>query len=265
MPFTHTRKCHGHKRDGRPCGQPALQGREYCKLHGGKLPRGPANPQYGKLKPGSRGLPGQYSKYVPSKLAADYRKAQTDPERLSLLHEISTWTAREQQLLKRLTPHDPGTSWTQVASAWSALQSAKADLDTAQAQKDIPGMRSAYARFQHALEQGTAGIEAARQDYGLWEEVRKVHTMLMQLRTQEHKRLLELQRYWNAEQVALKWGQFLHALWEACMHVLPREQVRPLLTDFQDRIKAIDVEFLEMGRKDTPITDTTPAIETVPF
>lgn len=245
MPFSDAHKCTGRKRNGEPCGQPALTGRDRCKLHGGKQGRGILSPRYGKSKTGTATLPGQYSKYIPSKLAADYRKAQNDPERLSLLHEISTWTAREQELLQRLQPHDPGAGWAQVDTAWQAMEQAKAALDTAQASKDIPGMRHAYQQFQGALEQGRKGITTARLDYGLWKEIQAVHTMLMQLRTQEHKRLMDLQRYWNAEQVAARWGQFLHGLWEACNHVLPKEHIRPLLTDFSWRIRSIDAEFLE--------------------
>jgi hypothetical protein len=207
------------------------------------------HPQYGKVKPHTGKLPGQSSKFIPTKLAADYRKAQQDPERLSLLHEISTWTAREQQLLKRLSPHDAGTSWQQVDTAWQAMESAKAALDTAQASKDIPGMRQAYHAFQGALDQGRQGIATARLDYGLWKEIKDVHTMLMHLRTQEHKRLLDLQRYWNAEQVAMRFGQFLHGLWESCNAILPKEHIRPLLTDFQWRIRSLEAEFIDMGKE----------------
>jgi hypothetical protein len=193
---------------------------------------------------------------MPVKLAADYRKAQQDPERLGLLHEISAWTAREQQLLKRMPDHDAGACWPALDHAWTQLETAKAALDTAQAQKDIPGMRQAYHQFQSALAQGRTAIAHAREDYGLWEEVKKAHTMLLQLRTQEHKRLMDLQRYWNAEQVAIQFGQFLHALWEASTTILPKEYVRPLLTDFQYRIRSLEAEFVEL----TPTPDDTPPL-----
>ena len=250
MGFKDARKCQGRKRNGDPCPQPALVGRDRCKMHGGKQPRGILNGRYGKMKPGSTRLPGQTSKYIPTKLAADYRRAQTDPERLSLLHEISTWSAREQELLKRLSPHDAGTAWAQVDVAWGQMEHAKAALDTAQAQKDIPGMRAAYHQFQAALDQGSTGIATARQDYGLWREIKDVHTMLAHLRTQEHKRLLDLQKYWNSEQVAMRFGQILHAIWEACNLTLPKENIRPFLTDFQWRIRSLEAEFVV--HKDDP-------------
>jgi len=215
-------------------------------MHGGKILRGIASPSYGKLKPGSTHLPGQHSKYIPVKLAADYRKAQKDPDRLSLLHEISAWTAREQELLKRLTPHDAGATWETVAHAWEQITQAKADLDTAQQQRDLAGMRTAYTAFSHAIVQGSKGIAQAQLDYGLWREIKACHEMLLHLRTQEHKRLMDLQRYWNSEQVTLRWGQFLHALWEAATAMLPPESIRPFLSDFQWRIRAIEAEFVEL-------------------
>ena len=264
MPWGHTKKCAGTRRNGEPCGQPAMIGREHCKLHGGKAARGIANPMYGKVKPHTGTLPGQNSKYIPSKLAADYRKAQRDPERLSLLHEISTWTAREQELLKRLQPHDPGQGWAQVDTAWQQMEQAKAALDTAQASKDIPGMRQAYHQFQGALEQGRKGITSARLDYGLWKEIQDVHRMLASLRTQEHKRLMDLQRYWNAEQVAMRFGQFMHAIWESCNHILPKEHIRPLLNDFQWRMRHVEAEFVDLEEgKGPPEKDVSPTATTV--
>lgn len=242
----HSRPCQGRTRAGSTCRQPAVQGSHYCRVHGGKIPHGMAHQNYGQLGSTSPHLPGHYSKYIPAKLAADYHAARTDPDRLSTLHEISTWTAREQQLLKRVEPHDPGALWPTVAAAWATIQAAKTALDTATGQKDLPGMREAYQRFQQALTHGATAIAKAQEDYGLWQEIGRAHTMLLALRTQEHKRLLELQRYWNSEQIALRWGQFLHALWESCMAMLPKEAVRPLLTDFQRRIKELDQEFLDL-------------------
>lgn len=32
-------KCTGHRRDGKPCGQPMMTGQTVCKMHGGKNPR----------------------------------------------------------------------------------------------------------------------------------------------------------------------------------------------------------------------------------
>jgi hypothetical protein len=127
------------------------------------------------------------------------------------------------------------------------MEQAKAALDTAQASKDIPGMRAAYQQFQGALDQGRKGIANARLDYGLWREIKDVHTMLAHLRSQEHKRLMDLQRYWNAEQVAMRFGQLLHALWEASNAMLPKEHIRGFLRDFQWRIRTLDAEFSDEG------------------
>jgi len=240
-----------------------MTGRDYCKVHGGKALRGIANTQYGKVKASTSTLPGQYSKYIPTKLAADYRKAQHDPERLSLLHEISTWTAREQELLRRLQPHDAGATWQTVAHAWEQITDAKHALDQAQAHRDLEGMRTAYAAFSSAIAAGTKGIAQAQLDYGLWREIKACHEMLLHLRAQEHKRLLDLQRYWNSEQVTLRWGQFLHALWEAATAKLPPETIRPFLVDFQYRIRSIEAEFHAMSTAETP-EEALPTLEDHP-
>lgn len=244
---TPARVCMRIRKNGEKCKAWVIPGRDFCRIHGGKALRGIAHPGYGHIAPGSGRLPGAGSRFIPLQLAADYRRAKSDPARLSLIHEISLWHAREQQLLKRFdTTHDAGASWADVDIAWRALEDAKAALDTAQAAKDILGMRTAYHRFEETLARGRAAIGKARSEYGLWKDIKDVHMTLLALRTQEHKRLLDLQRYWDAEQVSLRWGQFLHALWEACTLVLPREHIRPLLDDFSSRIRAINAEFEDL-------------------
>lgn len=208
-----------------------MRGRETCRYHGGKNARGIGAARYGKTKLPST-LPGTYSKFIPVKLAADYRKAQSDPERLAMAHEIRVWSAREQELLRRVDPGDPG-------SAWRQLRDAKAALDAAQVTGDVAAMRSAYTKLGEAIERASA-------DYGLWDKVKEAHTFLMQLRAQEHKRLTELQSSWNADQVSARWGQFLHALWECANEMLPKELIRPFLVRFQDKIRMIDVEFTDV-------------------
>ena len=49
----HPRGCKGHKRNGKPCGQPAIKGGVVCRMHGGSAPqvRAAAEKRLDELRP----------------------------------------------------------------------------------------------------------------------------------------------------------------------------------------------------------------------
>jgi hypothetical protein len=73
------------KLSGERCKRWVTPGRDVCRFHGGKVPRGPALPQFRH---------GRYSRFLPSRLAATYQTAAKDPELLSLRHEFALVDAR---------------------------------------------------------------------------------------------------------------------------------------------------------------------------
>ena len=239
-------QCLGKSRQtGERCRLAPVPGRRHCKWHGGHAGRGIHASNYGICaKTGALAKdPGSRSKYVPSRLMKGYAEAEADPERLTLSHEISLWMAREEELLRRVDSTDPGASWRDLQEAWRTVKATKAALDLAQSMGDVGGMRRAYEAFKGAIEAGDSAISSAESDYGLFERIQEAAEFLMRLRAQEHKRLLELNQYWSAEQVRVRWHVFYTALWDTCMAALPRDLVRPFLNAFEDRIKGATIDY----------------------
>ena len=207
-----------------------------CNRHGGKSPVGIAHPRYGAVK---YSLPGEYSKHLPARRRPQYDAARTDPERTALLHEIGLLATRQGELTQRLDPGDLAALWLTQRQLWQQFR----------AQHDADQMRQTLGQLEALCEQGA-------NDMHLWREIVDISMKLATLRTQEHKRLHELQTFWGPEQVAARWGQFLHALWETCNEQLKgefsgdlRTLIRPLLVHFQDKIRGIDVEFMDVTPK----------------
>jgi hypothetical protein len=105
------------------CRLPAVPGMEVCRFHGGKTPRGPASATF---------RTGRYSKFVPSRMLADYQAAATDPKLMELRGDIATVDARIIDLLKRVDTGEAGSIWIELQSAWDRLAraQARADADT---------------------------------------------------------------------------------------------------------------------------------------
>lgn len=224
----------------RYCIQPPMRSKRRCRHHGGMSRSGIASGTYGS---GSLVAPGGRSKFIPERLASDYARAKNDPERLSLLHDISALAAREQELLRRIDPGDPGSAWGQVTDALAALDASHAAFQAARGSGSVPGMQRALESFSASLSAGRAAATKATTDYGLWQEWMHAVELLAKLRAQEHKRLLELQQVWSSDQVLLFWGQVQQELWVTCSTLLPKEQIRPFLERFKEGLRGIEASF----------------------
>ncbi len=83
-------------------------------MHGGNTPKGIAHPNY------STGL---HSKYVPAHMQAGYDQAITDPNLLSLKHDIALLDTRRDEILQQLST---GQTWSKVTELAYQVQN---DLD----------------------------------------------------------------------------------------------------------------------------------------
>src|SRR4051812_32142589 len=105
------RECGARMRGGTPCHlAPMPNGR--CRMHGGATPRGPALPQFKH---------GRYSRSLPTRLAAQYEAAQSDPVLMELRDEIALNDARLADLLGRVDTGESGSLWGAAAKAHAAL------------------------------------------------------------------------------------------------------------------------------------------------
>lgn len=144
-----------------------------CKFHGGSSLRGAENPAY---------IHGDYSKYLPSKLAAQYEEFIDDPRRLSL--------EREMALIRTLVA-DRALALDKVnsAEAWIRLDKTFAEMMSAQRQKQNERFAALLLQLGDIIEEGT-GAASTRKE-------------IMQL-TEQERRLVDAQR-----QLYIDMGEFI--------------------------------------------------------
>lgn len=136
------------KRTHEQCRDQAMKGREVCYHHGGKTPIGPGSPHF---------RTGSFSKFLPSRMAADFDAAMGDPELVSLRKEIATVDARIIDVLKRVDTGEAGV-------IWQAAQTAMGRFDRAWNDKNGEAMEAALAEIRRVITQG-------RSDWAAWKVV----------------------------------------------------------------------------------------------
>jgi hypothetical protein len=93
--------------------------------HGGKTPRGPANPNWQH---------GRYSKYVPTGLGERYREARSNPELLSLQDDLAMIEARLTELFEELAgmrSDESATTWQKAKNTYRRMKAAINEQDGA--------------------------------------------------------------------------------------------------------------------------------------
>jgi hypothetical protein len=171
-------RCNAKNRQGEQCGNHAANGTSKCKFHGGASLVGIASPSF---------KTGRYSKHLPSRLAARYAEALSDPELLALRDEIALVQTRETELLEHL---DSGLS----LQRWRAAQTAYSNLIVAMQARDSAGLQTALIALEDALG------APARDDYAVWDEVVALTEQRRKLVDSEQKRLAVAQQMISAEQ-----------------------------------------------------------------
>ena len=127
---------------GKPCRRWALAGRQRCRLHGGKAPRGPASANY---------VHGFYSQVLPRDIGDLARKAAADPE------------LRNLQSLLAVLDVDVRLAASQTADGAAATRDAQTALAAFRAARwagDTKAQTDAEAALGKALD-GLAGRERA--------------------------------------------------------------------------------------------------------
>src|SRR5262245_26413920 len=119
------------------CRLSAVPGRTVCKFHGGKIPRGPALPQFKN---------GKYSKFLPSRMLQRYRDAEADPELTSLRSELSLIDARLVDLLRRVDTGESGEIWEALQKEWADFRLNRRLQDVPKMHENIAKMDQLFAR-----------------------------------------------------------------------------------------------------------------------
>jgi hypothetical protein len=165
------------QRQGAPCQGKAMKGRTVCYHHGGKSRLGPGHYKH---------VTGKYSKFLPSRMAADYAAVQKDPQLLELRDAIAAVDARIIDLLKRVDTGEAG-------ALWQAARDAMARLRLEQAKNNIDGMLLAISQAERAISQGAG-------DYAAWHEIQALIEQRRKLCDSENRRVTQAHDSLNAEE-----------------------------------------------------------------
>lgn len=151
-------RCGAKTRDGDPCKNPPVIGATRCRMHGGKTPRGRALPQT---------THGRYSKDLPTRLAARYEEARTDPDLLNLNAEIHLTYAMLTEALRGMDQGEAGRLWRDLKTTWDALQEANR-------QRDGDAAKQALSEIGRLIARGVADAAARSEVLDIVERRRKL-------------------------------------------------------------------------------------------
>ncbi len=154
------------RRNQGPCRQHAMRGKDVCRMHGGKSRIGPGSATFRH---------GRRSKFLPSRLAAAYQDAMSDPKLMELRRDIAMVDARIIDLLQRV---DTG----EANEVWHKAQAAMARFEREQAKGHVDGMQLALNRVWTLIRHGA-------EDYAAWREIGALIEQRRKLCDSEQRRL----------------------------------------------------------------------------
>jgi hypothetical protein len=134
-------------------------------------------------------------------MRADYDRAITDEELMSLRSDIAVLDARITDLLARADSGESGRLWRQLAAQMRAV-----DVSV-----DPESAKAAMTKLQQIIQDGDA-------DWMLWDEIREALLSRERLVRSERKRLVEAKLVIPLEQAQLMMAIFVDAAKEAVGH-----------------------------------------------
>lgn len=197
--------CGAKTRSDGVCQKPPLNGATRCKLHGGATPRGVASPQFKH---------GRYSKDLPTKLAARFQEAQSDPKLLELRDEVALLDSRIAELLEKLPTGESQSNWADAQEVFKQLQSALT-------LGDAPGVKNSMGAM--------AQIFARTDDSEVWQEVYSCIEQRRKLVESERKHMVQMEQLLTLSEV-MTLGSALLASVKA--HVQDRDALASISTEF---------------------------------
>lgn len=167
------------KSTGQQCQRRAMANGK-CYVHGGPTPRGRALPQT---------THGRYSKDLPTRLAARYEEARTDPDLLNLNAEIHLTYAMLTEALRGMDQGEAGRLWRDLKTTWDALQEANR-------QRDGDAAKQALSEIGRLIARGVADAAARSEVLDIIDRRRK-------LVESEAKRRTAMQQMITAERLTV--------------------------------------------------------------
>ncbi len=172
------KRCKGITRTGERCKRAPAPGREYCRLHGGARPVGPAN---GNWKGG------KYSKFFPAKLRGRYQAFQNDPDALNNRQEMAALETRIAALIEVADEDVSIKTWRKMYDLW---------------QKFMFAVRSGDQVKQIELVTEIDEFIASRNaDDNLWRDIQSLTETRRKLADSEHRRAQAMNQMLTVEQV----------------------------------------------------------------
>lgn len=222
------------KRSGEQCKRLASVGRTVCAMHGGKIPIGPALPQYQN---------GRYSKYLPERMLNRYHEAEADSELLALRAEVALIDSRLLDVLQRV---DTGES----SRVWGQLRDAVTNLETAQLIEDQVGIRFAISSIKKLVNAGAA-------DWAAWSDVRSLIQERKGLVESERKRLVEAQQVIAVDQAMA----LLALLVDAVREAVEDDRILRTVTDAYARLTGLPSPLAALSDRASAGTRSTESVE----
>ena len=226
MSVIHATKCGAQTRTGGRCRQPVITGRNRCRMHGGKTPRGLANPNT---------RTGLYSRDMPTQMLARFEQAQKDRELLSLRADVALVTAVIGERLAEMEQAGQQVDWDKAI----------AKLD----QLFDQGEAWSWERIQGELRGLGEMLRAKRNEQSIFSEIRSLIDQRARLVAQENRRLEDLKQTLTVEE-AIVYAQVLAAIIRR--YINDQKTLTAINRDFQQILNrpVIDVESVISVRND---------------
>ena len=123
QPSSPKQKCRARRKDHSPCGNPPIEGKDLCRMHGGAAGSGGTH----------RLTHGRYSKSL-GKLAAGYESSLNDRNLFDLREPIAALDSVTKRLMRMVDEHDSPEWRRSVKAKYKAVREALANGDPAAAQ-----------------------------------------------------------------------------------------------------------------------------------
>lgn len=178
------KKCGAKNRDGKPCENWAVNGRERCRMHGGKTHvGGPTHPAYRH---------GRYSSFLPAGLQAMYHASANAPDLLCQMPEVAFLETRIKTVMQGM--QEAGATariWKDARRVYRDWQGALEKTARAQAANDTTAAETWSRAAQDFAEQLGRLLEAGASDEERHQEVMRLMEAKRKVSESERGRMVE--------------------------------------------------------------------------